>query len=409
MPEDYFAILGAVSVILGIASTIPKFKSSWVSEEVLRNPFTYYVMFVNLLFTSALPLQLLLEFGISEGHYYKSFSFYCKNYPQLVIYPSLFFGFAALFVTRTAMMRWDLSPKAVQVRVVAAVIAAIFAMHYEATGGYLMLLEFNKEAQSATKQFESPSARNEANKLGIGQAFVRPLSLQLTDALSTRDGKSKIAAALRSFEPWDKFSQEWTSKSRISYLIMFGYMVFIMILGFSLIPTPRLPARSARKPSKTTDSLVTLNLAGAFIVFLMWMPFRIYYNHTVKIPLFGRKLGDNFLGTSLDFDIAGLTSSDILPMLTILVFIFFLLLRAGEVSKRVAIRIVTVCGMAIALGSAFLAKFMPDTFAAIYGLEGSLRFIIFRIAAFFLVLLLTYDFLSSRIDDADSDLRHSDN
>jgi hypothetical protein len=403
MPDDYFAILSAISAILGFAFTFPKFKSFWGAPEVLRNPFTYYIMFVNLLFTSALPLQLLLEFGISEHNNFKPFSFYCSHYPQLVIYPSFFFGFAALFVTRTAMIRWNHSPKAVQVRVLAAALAAIFAVHYEATGDYLMLLEFNKEAQSATKQFESQSARKEAHKLGISQAFIRPLSIQLTEALAARDGKSEIAAALRSFSPWNRFSQSWKSKSRISYLIMFGYMIFTMILGFSLIPTPRLYNRSGRNPVNT-DSLVTLNLAGAFLVFLMWIPFRIYYNHTVKIPLFGRKLGDNFLGTSLDFDIAGLTSSDILPMLTILVFLFFLVLRAGDVAKKAAIRIVAMCGVMITLGSAFLAKFKPDTFAVVYGLEGNPRFIIFRVAAFFLVLLLTYDFLSSRIDNADNNL-----
>ncbi len=405
MLEDYLAFLGAVSAILGIISfTVPIFRSHWTSGEVLRNPFTYYVLLVNLLITSALPLQLLFEFGISEDHPYKPFSFYCKHYPQLVIYPPLFFGFAALFVMRTAMIRWFISRKAVIIRVVSAVVAAIFAMHYEATGGYLMLLEFNKYAQAGSHQFESPSARKEAYKLGIGQAFVRPLSLQLSDALAARDGKSKIADSLRSFAPWDKFSQAWKSKSRIFYLIMFWYMIFVMILGFSLIPTPRLSSKIGRK----ADSLVTLNLAGSFIVFLMWIPFRIYYNHMVKMPLFGRKLGDNFLGTSLDFDFVGLASSDILPMLTILVFVFFLLLRAGELSKRAVIRIVAMCGIGIALGSAFLAKFMPGTFVAIYGLEGNLRFIIFRVAALFLVLLLTYDFLSSRIDDADRDLQQSD-
>jgi hypothetical protein len=397
MSEDFLAVFGLFVTIITFATTYYGFfKSHLTSHEVVKNPFTYYALVINLMITCALPLSLIFEFGLSEtGFPHKSFSFYCEHYPQIVIYPPLLFGFAGLFILRAAMIRWIFSKKAIIIRIAIAAAAALFAMYYEATGGYMMLLEFNKEAQSASKQFESVSVRARANDLGIGQAFNRPMAIQVSQALATGDGKSVIANTLRISGPWNEFAESWRSKSRGMYLAMFWYMIFIMVFGFSLIP-----ARiKTKKRFRRFDSLLALNLSGAFIIFLMWIPFRIYYNYNTKIPLFGPALSDNFLGILLNYNFAGLAASDIAPTLAVVVFAFFLLLRATDISRKTSIVVIAFVGIGVAIGSSILATARPDIFAAIYGLDGNLRFYIFRIVVLFLILLLTYDFLSSRIDD----------
>jgi hypothetical protein len=173
-----------------------------------------------------------------------------------------------------------------------------------------------------------------------------------------------------------------------------------MLLGYSLIPTPRM--------SQKRDSSLTLNLAGALIIFIMWFPFRIYYNTYTKIPLFGRDLSDNFLGISFDLNLIGLTSSDIVPILTFLIFVFFLLLRAAELSRYKSFLIIAVLAVGTAIGSIYLAIYKPSIFASVYGLDGNIRYFIFRTVALFLLLLFTYDFLNSRIDDTSKDLTRLD-
>lgn len=400
--EDYIEIIGAITAFITLATLgINLFKSHWTSSEITKNPFTYYVLLINLVLTSALPVQLWLEFNATaRGQVFMPFRFYCKYYPHLVIYPPLLFGFAALFVMRGAMLRWATSRKAVLVRVCLAITFASFILYYETTGGYLMLLEFNKEAQSATGQFEAASVRRQAEDLGIGQAFESPMAQQVSKALTTNNGKSKIAKSLSSFVPWSKFNIPWKSRSRILYLTIYWYMSFVMLLGYSLIPTPRM--------SQKRDSSLTLNLAGALIIFMMWFPFRIYYNTYTKIPLFGRDLSDNFLGISFDLNLIGLTASDIVPILTFLVFVFFLLLRAAELSRYKSFLIIAVLAVGTAIGSIYLAIYKPIIFASVYGLDGNIRYFIFRTVALFLLLLFTYDFLNSRIDDTSNDLTRLD-
>jgi len=275
-----------------------------------------------------------------------------------------------------------------------AIIGAFFAMYYEASGGYLMLMEFNKEAQAASEQFEAESVLKRARDLRIDSAFITPMADQVAQAIEEQHGRSAIAAVLESAEPWRKFDADWRSNSRKFYLATVWYMIFAMLLGFSLIPVRRKGADEGKR-----NSLLSLNLSAALVVFLMWMPFRIYYNHHTKIPLFGPDLKDNYLQVLMPFNVGGLTSSDIAPLLAISVFVFFLLLRAADLKRRASILVVATASLVIIASSVALAVFHPPLFAAVFGLDGNVKFLVSRIVVVSLLLLLTYDFVLSRVND----------
>ena len=92
-----------------------------------------------------------------------------------------------------------------------------------------------------------------------------------------------------------------------------------------------------------------------------------------------------------------------------MVFVFFLILRAAELSRYKSFLIIAVLAVGTAIGSIYLAIYKPIIFASVYGLDGNIRYFIFRTVALFLLLLFTYDFLSSRIDDTSNDLTRLDN
>ncbi|HMX41878.1 MAG TPA: hypothetical protein PKD78_16180, partial [Saprospiraceae bacterium] len=194
---------------------------------------------------------------------------------------------------------------------------------------------------------------------------------------------------------------EWRSKSRTAYLIMFWYMLFVMLFGFSLLPTRAVLNESDRR----VDSMISLNLAGAFAIFLMWTPFRIYYNHQTKIPIFGPDLADNFFGRLPNITLFGISPSEATPFVAILLFVYFLLLRAGDLTRSAALVVLSLTGSVLVVGSAVLAALYPDAFRAIYGLEGEVKFLVFRVVIIFLVVLLTYDYLSSRVDASSTETK----
>lgn len=397
MPNDFLAVLGVVLAVLGLLPAAYQIVKHRIhSSDVIANSSIYYVLAINLLFTIALPMALVFEFdAASSGEAYKAIDFYCKYYPHIVVYPALLFGFAGLFTLRAAILRWTLARRPVIFRLLIAAIGAFFALYYEATGGYMMLFEFNKEAQSATAQFRAPEVQQNLLELGLKDAFTTPMASQISTALAESKGQSKIAKALTSYEPWAKLGSDWRSKSRIAYLVMFWYMIFVMLFGFSMLPTNR--AKNVR--NKHQDSLISLNLAAALAVFLMWTPFRLYYNHHTKFPIFGREIVDNFFGPLPNMSILGLTASEAAPLVTILVFIYFLLLRAADLTKRVSIVVISLCGASLIVGFAYIAVLDANAFRLIFGLQGDLKFLLFRVVVVFLIVLLTYDYLSSRVDD----------
>lgn len=403
MLNDYLAILGAVVGILGLVPiTYHWVKRYAASRDVVNNPWVYYVLALNLVLTTALPISLALEFDAGDSEVaYKSFRFYCEHYPHIVVYPALLFGFAGLFTLRAAVLRWAFARKPIVLRLVIAIIGACFALYYEATGGYLMLFEFNKEAQSATEQFQSPTVQRKLATLGLVDAFNPPMAEQVSKAIDEASGRSQIGKTLKSYASWSRLDTEWRSKSRTAYLIMFWYMLFVMLFGFSLLPTRAVLNESDRR----VDSMISLNLAGAFAIFLMWTPFRIYYNHQTKIPIFGPDLADNFFGRLPNITLFGISPSEATPFVAILLFVYFLLLRAGDLTRSAALVVLSLTGSVLVVGSAVLAALYPDAFRAIYGLEGEVKFLVFRVVIIFLVVLLTYDYLSSRVDASSTETK----
>lgn len=394
MITDFTVIIGLIFGLFGVIYPIVKdSKEHRHSSEVKKNPLTYYALAINLFITILLPGGLLTEFGQTESGDFASLYFYCKHYPHIVVYPALLFGFAGLFILRSALVLWNISKRTTIIKLSIATVCAFFALYFEMTGGYMMLFEFNREAQSAKHQFESPSVRELAQKLGIGDAFDEPMAQQYFRALAKADGKSDIAKVLRHYDPWDRFSANWKSSSRTIYFFAYWYMVFVMILGFTLLPT------GFSSNSLSTDPQMSLNISGAFLVFLMWLPFRIYYNLHTKIPLFGTAIQDNYIGIILSYNYWGITLLEATPTLAITVFFIFLMLRASKFStKKISLYIPLALSVSAIIVSAIIAATDPEMFAAIYGLTGEIKFIIFRIVIFFLIVLLTFDFLTSRVD-----------
>ena len=398
---DYITL---ISLVVALGTILFWFKELLVklfvkygdSPKVIRNPLTYIVLGINFIFTTCLPLSLLFEFQPEAGSKYALFPFYCEYYPHIVIYPVLLFGFASLFVLRATLLRWSASKRDILMRIMIAILVAFIATYYEATGGYMMLLEFNVDAQAGVGRFNDLPVIEKAKALGIGQAFASSSQMaeQVSSALASADGKSEIAAVLNNYDAWEKLGENWKSYSRAAYLAMFYYMIFVIILGFSLLPPVRIPVDRV----KEINSFTSLDMAGALIIFLMWMPFRMFYNLQTKIPIFGSRVTDNFLGPLPFFNMVGLLPSEVIPISFILTFLSFLVFRVADLSKPTLIVVVAIISFVIILGSASLAVLNPNAFAEIYGLDGNLKHLGFRLLLLSLLLLLTYDFISSKVD-----------
>jgi hypothetical protein len=350
--------------------------------------------------TGLLPLQLYSEFPDSAGNSsgYAPYTFYFRHYPHLTIYPVLFFGLAVLFIFRALYIWREHAPRKLIGRIIFAAALALGFTYWEVTGRHMMLFEFNQEAQSATGPFQRELIQQKAEAVGLINAFdpAGTMGQQVMASVNNGLEPSKIATQrmaelLNHYDAWNDLGPPWRSISRIFYMIVFFYIMFVMFIGWALSTyRPRTDeAESVR------DFNISVNLLCAYVVFLLWMPFRIFSNVNTKIPLFGPdNILDNYFGKGPPA-MLGLTSSDILPVLAALAFPIFMLVRIRRISRKYTIVLLGTGGILLVLGVAVLARVNKQAFLDILGVDQEMKHVVFRIFFAFVVTLFIYQFVES--------------
>jgi hypothetical protein len=403
MFQDYAALLGIISSILSMVALIVLIPRKG-PKPPLKDPITYALLTLNLIVTALLPLQLYGEFPqvSSDAPRYAPYLFYFRHYPHIVIFPVLLFGLAVLFIFRALDIWRDVVAAKLRWRIVFAFALATLVTYWEASGRQMMLLEFNPSAQSATELFSHAEVRERAATLGLANAFAPSPSLGQQVMTNVNNGLSPPKAAtqrmdelLNHYEAWNKLGPAWASKSRTCYLAVFFYMMFVMFLGFSLsVFLPR--TADPESAQQARDAHISLNLLCAFFVFLLWVPFRIFYNVDTKIPLFGPdNIWDNFFGKIPLTSIFGFTPADILPVAATISFTIILLVRIRRISKKQTVVLVAIAAALLVVGSAVMARLNREAFLQITGVDQDLKYIAFRVVFAFVVTLLLYQFIES--------------
>jgi hypothetical protein len=397
MFEDLAALLGILGTLITFVTAIRSIGPD-PRPPPLKDPLTYGILVLNLIITGLLPLQLWREFPRPDLAY-APYQFYFRHYPHLTIYPILFFGLAVLFLFRAIYLWREYSPGKLRWRIVFAAALALTVTYWEVSGRQMMLLEFNKEAQTATELFSPEQISKKAKAVGLSNAFNPPLGQQVRTAVDSGLSPSEASTErmdelLNHYDAWNAVGVPWRSKSRTLYIVVFFHIMFVMFLGWSL--SLFLP-RTEEPPSvqHARDYKISVNLLCTFFVFLVWMPFRIFSNVNTKIPLFGPdKILDNFFGKGLP-TMLGLTSADTLPVVAALTFPIILLVRIRRISRKYTIVLFGAVGILLVVGLAVVARVNREAFLNILGVDQEMKHVVFRVLFAFVVTLFIYQFVES--------------
>jgi hypothetical protein len=401
MFQDYKDLLGIIGTILGFIGLI-LFIPRRGPKPPLKDPLTYAILAINLVFTALLPLQLIAEFPKSSDSRYADYIFYFRHYPHITIFPILFFGLAVLFILRAFYIWRERAPARLLWRIVVAFALAMLVASWEMSGRQMMLFEFNEQAQSATGPFRPELILEKAKTVGLENAFDPAATLGQQVMADVNNGLSPPKAAtqrmdelLNHYGAWEELGIPWKSKSRAFYVALFSYMMFVMILGFAL--SVFLPKTTVKKRvQEARNAKISVNLLGAFFVFLLWMPFRIFSNVNTKIPLFGpHNIWDNFLGKFPFPTMWGLTAADILPLGAITFWTIILVVRIWLISRKYTVILFALGGVLLVSGIWVLARVDREAFLEVTGVDQDVKYIAFRILLTFVVTLFVYQFVES--------------
>lgn len=415
MFEDYTALLtmlvtigSLIKWVIGLRQTVrppaPTVKPppKPPPKPPLKDPITYTLLGINLLMTGLLPLQLYGEFpAITTGSLgYAPYSFYFRHYPHLTIYPILFFGLAVLLIFRALYIWREHAPGKLLAVILFAAALALGFTYWEVSGRQMMLLEFNKEAQSATELFSPEKISEKAKAVGLSNAFNPPLAQQVIAGVNNglkppEAAVKRMDELLNHYEAWEGLGVPWKSKSRTFYMIAFFYITFVLFIGMALVIfLPR--TKEPKSVQEARDANISWNLLGAFFVFLSWMPFRMVSNINTKIPLFGPdNIWDNFFGKIPFVATLGFTAADILPLFVTLGFPIILVVRIRRISRKYTIVLFALGGVLVVSAATVLARVDREGFLQVTGANQEPKYIAFRILFALVVTLFLYHFVES--------------
>lgn len=368
----------------------------------LKDPITYAILVINLIFTGLLPLQLIAEFPPSSGGRYADYIFIFCHYPHITIYPILFFGLVVIFVFRALFLWREHASVDLRWLVGIAFAVALLVTYWEVSGRQMMLFEFNTQAQGALELFSPERISGKAKAVGLPDAFDSASTMGQQVMAGVNNGLTPPEAAtkrmdqlLNHYEAWNNLGAPWTSMSRTLYMTLFFYMIFIVLIGYAI--SVYLPRTGEPKDLQDArDFSISVNLLCAFLVILLWMPFRVFYNVNTKIPLFGPdNIIDNFFGKIPLSTICGFTSADILPLIFTLSFTVILLIRIRRLSRKHTVMLMAIGGVLFVVGVGVLARVNRKAFLEIIGADQELKHIAFRIFFAFVATLFIYRFVES--------------
>jgi hypothetical protein len=290
---------------------------------------------------TALPLMLVWEFGISE------FLFYWESYPHLTVYPAKFLWAAGICL----ILAWSFVPFSrrrkrdlVAVLLVAIAFATI-VVFAEERGDKMMILEFNAATRDAycMKELVQVTAGS-APPVCAHVAVEEPISWQAgNDVLFSRNYWTRTHGSL-----W-----QVTSYSRLAYLYTVWAMIFLIIVAFSMIRfTP--PRLFSKIPQLRYGSLHIIGV----VILVAWIPFRGFYNATIKAQLFSPDYG-------LAADLPSVGAPEVILMFLFVIFLLYAWFRVFEIDDRFLSYVVQVLPIA---AFAALLRF-PETAGTLFGFK----------------------------------------
>ena len=102
----------------------------------------------------------------------------------------------------------------------------------------MMLLEFNKDAQSAKGRFQRELIQEKARAVGLPNAFDPAATLGQQVMANVNDGLEppkeavkRMDELLNHYAAWEALGVPWKSTSRKFYTALFCYMMFVMFIG----------------------------------------------------------------------------------------------------------------------------------------------------------------------------------
>jgi hypothetical protein len=417
MLEDILSLVGLIGSIVGILAGVTTLQN-WLRKRfgtpvppetrprkaILKDPITYWILAINLLVTALLPFQLYREFPIGPADFagYAPYTFYFRHYPHITIFPVLLFGIAVVFIFRALYVWGEYAIAKANWRIGVAAALAFLISFWETSGRQMMLFEFNKEAQSATEPFNREETIRKAKSVDLHNAvdpaspFGRQVMAAVNNGLTPPPAATqRMDELLNHYDAWNELGQKWRSFSRVVYIMLFSYMTFIMVLGFALsIFLPR--TNEKKSVQEARNAKLSMNLLGAFFVFLLWIPFRIFYNVNTKIPVFGPdNIWDNFFGKLPLTSRWGFTPADIVPITATVVWALILVVRIRRISRKGTVLLFATGGSLLAVGMGVLARLNRDAFLEVIGVGLDLKYIVFRILFVTGVTLLIYQLVES--------------
>jgi hypothetical protein len=385
-------IVGFLSLLVPIATVMVKFKvSGWKYRLVM----IVASLIVHGLVTIAFSQELLALGKTSTANAFRpglleSF----QLYPHLVFFP-LVLGYVILFFLWMASEEvWRRNARYVIFSAIAASVLGGAATYLESSGEAMMLIEF-EEGAFRNGQF-SPEDQ---------QVFREVETYLRNPEISSRPPLESLAARERlfSFDQTWASREKWSPKARLFYLLVFFYV--ISLLAYSLFLSLAFIKRPPEMSKKTFRSYC-FYMMTVFGVFLLWIPCRIFYNVKVKGPVFSAMTRDSIFGVKIPSMLNGVTSSEIAPLLLILIFLGAFcaihFLRISEARNR----FIVFLGLlgAIFLFSSVLAVAKPAIFAQIYGLDSAARFIVGRMIFVSIFLWIGYRYVvTGETDDTPPD------
>ncbi|NET59996.1 MAG: hypothetical protein F6K47_28765 [Symploca sp. SIO2E6] len=302
-----------------------------------------------------LPLSIYCEFKESN-----TWLFYFRIYPHMILFPLLFLGTAFLSVHQAITL--VINKQKILRTTVVILCLSTWLLCIELTSDNMMLFEFNKTANTTIKVpveiineikkmpniiIDTKKIINEEKiiikKSDIEQSLQKYIKHKSNLKEEEKKGYHEFMKLSLSYKTWKTTSQnQWSSFNRWLYASAF----FIIVTGSSInISLIFLHSRQQLR----NHSQYIYHLAVSSLLFIAWMPLRVYYNISTKNILFGS-----------DFVVGNM---DIFAWIIFPIYLISLILKIYKIRQDWnAIIIISIIGTCLPLIGIFKTKWIDVTF-----------------------------------------------
>ncbi|NES18937.1 MAG: hypothetical protein F6K41_08420 [Symploca sp. SIO3E6] len=306
-----------------------------------------------LLAAIGLPLSIYCEFIESD-----TWLFYFRIYPHMILFPLLFLGAAFVSIYQALILVVNKQEIARTTAVILCL--STWLLCIELTSDNMMLFEFNQTA-STTREVpveiieeikKIPNIIIDTNKIinkkkiiinktDIEESFKKYIKHNSKLEEKEKKGYYEFMKLSLSYQTW-KSTKQWSSFNRWLYASSFFIIVTGSLINISLI---FLHSRQQLR----NQSQYIYHLAVSSLLFIAWMPLRIYYNISTNNLLFG---SDLVIG-----------NMDIFAWIIYPIYLISIILKIHKIRQDwIAIVMVSIIGIFLPLIGIFKTKWIDVTF-----------------------------------------------